>query len=93
MYKVVINKDVIKKSKKFLKPSQRRKLAEFLKALEENPIPKPPYDVKPVKSERVKKSNTYRFRLGDYRVFYTIYWDENLIVVTDIKPRESAYER
>ncbi len=91
--KVVISKDVIKKSKKILKPSQRRKLAEFLKTIEKNSFPKPSYDVKPVKGERTERTNTYRFRLGDDRVFYTVYWDENLIVVTDIKPRESAYGR
>jgi len=93
MYNVIINKDVIKKSKKILKLNQRRKLAEFLKALEENPFPKPPYDVKPVKGKSAERTKTYRFRLSNYRVFYTVYWDENLIVVTDIKPRESAYER
>ncbi len=76
MYEVMINKDVIKKSKKILKPSQRRKLVEFLKALEENPFPKPPYDVKPVK-DRAERTNTYHFRLDDYRVFYTVYWMKN----------------
>ncbi len=72
MYKVIVSKDVIKKSKKFLKPSQRRKLAEFLKALEENPFPKPPFDVKPVKGEKSEGTNTYRFRIGNCRVFYTV---------------------
>ena len=93
MYRVIISKDVIKESKRILKPGQRRKLAEFFKALEENPFPKPPYDVKPVKGEKTERTNTYRFRIGDYRVFYTVYWEENLIVVTDIEPREKAYKR
>jgi len=57
MYKVMINKDVIKKSMKILKPNQRRKLAEFLKALEENPFPKPPYDAKPIRGERAGRTN------------------------------------
>lgn len=30
MYKVIVDKDVIKKAKKFLKPAQRKKLAEFI---------------------------------------------------------------
>jgi len=92
MYRVIISKDVIKKSKKILKPGQRRKLAEFLEALEENPFPKPLFDVKPVKGEKSEGTNTYRFRIGDYRVFYTVYWEENLIAVTDIEPREGAYK-
>ena len=57
MYRVIIGKDVIKESKKILKPSQRKKLTEFFKALEENPFPKPPFDVKPVKGEKTEKTN------------------------------------
>jgi mRNA interferase RelE/StbE len=41
--------------KSLLKPSQRKKLAEFFKALEENPFPKPPYDVKPVEGKKAEK--------------------------------------
>ena len=93
MYKVIVDKNVIKKARKLLKPAQRRKLAEFLEALKTNPYPKPPYDLKPVKGEKTRETNTYRLRIGDYRVFYTVYWDEKIIVVTDLKPRETAYKR
>jgi len=93
VYNVIVSKDVIKKAKKFLKAAQRRKLAEFIEALKANPYPKPPYDLKPVKGEKTKKTNTYRFRIGDYRVFYTVYWDEKIIIITDIQPRESAYKK
>ncbi|MBE8539577.1 hypothetical protein [Geoglobus acetivorans] len=48
MYTVIVSKEVTKLSKKILKPGQRRKLAEFLRSPEENPFPKPPYDVKPI---------------------------------------------
>ncbi|KUH32462.1 plasmid stabilization protein ParE [Thermococcus celericrescens] len=91
MYDVIVDRDVVKKAKRYLKPAQRRKLAEFIDALKTNPYPKPPYDLKPVRGEKTKKTNTYRLRIGDYRVFYTVYWDEKVIVVTDIKPRETAY--
>ncbi|MDI3475015.1 MAG: mRNA interferase RelE/StbE [Thermococcaceae archaeon] len=91
MYTVIVDKDVVKKAKKYLHPSQRRKLAEFIEALKTNPYPKPPYDLKPVKGEKSKESNTYRLRIGDYRIFYTVYWEEKIIVVTDIRPRERAY--
>ncbi|ASJ09266.1 plasmid stabilization protein ParE [Thermococcus siculi] len=91
MYTVIVDRSVVKKARKYLKPAQRSKLAEFIEALKENPYPKPPYDLKPVKGEKTKKTNTYRLRIGDYRVFYTVYWDEKVIVVTDLKQRESAY--
>jgi len=91
LYRVIVDRSVVKKARKYLKPAQRRKLAEFLEVLKTNPYPKPPYDLKPVKGSKTKETNTYRFRIGDYRVFYTVYWDERLIIVTDIKPREGAY--
>ena len=91
MYDVIVDRDVVKKARKYLKPAQRRKLADFINALKTNPYPKPPYDLKPVRGEKTKATNTYRLRIGDYRVFYTVYWSERLIVVTDIKPRETAY--
>ena len=93
MYRVIVSRDVVKKAKKLLKPSQRRKLAEFIEVLRENPYPKPPYDLKPVRGERSKGTNTYRLRIGDYRVFYTVYWGDRTIIVTDIRPRESAYRK
>ena len=91
MYRVIVDKSVVKRAKRYLKPAQRRKLAEFIDALKTNPYPKPPYDLKPVKGEKTEKTNTYRLRIGDYRVFYTVYWDDKVIVITDIKPRETAY--
>ena len=39
MYRVIIGKDVIKESKKILKPSQRKKLMEFLKPLKKIHFP------------------------------------------------------
>ena len=93
VYRVIVDRNVVKKAKKHLKPAQRKKLAEFINALKTNPYPKPPYDLKPVKGEKTSGTNTYRFRIGDYGVFYTVYWDEKVIVVTDLKPRETAYKR
>ncbi|WP_258084405.1 type II toxin-antitoxin system RelE family toxin [Thermococcus thermotolerans] len=90
-YQVIISKDVVKNAKKYLKSGQRRKPAEFLKSLEENPFPKPPFDVKPVKGAKRGVTSTYRFRIGDYRLFYTVFWDEKIIIVTDLRPRERAY--
>ncbi len=90
-YRVIVSKDVVKNARKYLQEGQRKKLIEFLKSLEENPFPKPPFDVKPVKGSKGDHTNTYRFRVGNYRLFYTVYWEEKTIVVTDLRPRENAY--
>ena len=90
-FRVIVDKNVVREAKKHLKKGQRRKLLEFLKTLKENPFPKPPFDVKPVKGSKTKNTNTYRFRIGDYHLFYTIYWKEKVIVVTELRPREGAY--
>jgi len=90
-FQVVVDRNVIRNAKKYLKESQRKKLSEFLRVLEHNPFPKPPFDVKPVKGTKSRHTNTYRFRIGDYRLFYAVYWEEKVIVVTDLRPRESAY--
>ncbi len=35
----------------------------------------------------------YRLRVGDYRVFYTLERDAQVVVVTAVRHRSSAYER
>ena len=94
-FEVVILPKVSKKSKKYLSKSQLEKLSEFFKTLEFDPIPVERYDVKPVKGKRseIGKGKLYRFRIGDYRVFYTILWDKKAVVVVNIKPREKAYKK
>ncbi|WP_087035444.1 type II toxin-antitoxin system RelE family toxin [Thermococcus litoralis] len=94
-FEVVILPKVSKKSKKYLSKSQLEKLSEFFKTLEFDPLPVERYDVKPVKGKRseIGKGKLYRFRIGDYRVFYTILWDRKAVVVVDIKPRERAYKK
>nr|WP_015243577.1 type II toxin-antitoxin system RelE/ParE family toxin [Thermococcus sp. CIR10]AFZ84262.1 plasmid stabilization system, RelE/StbE family, protein RelE [Thermococcus sp. CIR10] len=84
-FKVLIHPRVIKKAKKYLTKSQRTKLSNFLKALEENPIP-PGCDIKKLSQRR----NAYRFRIGKYRVIYFVFWDEKIVEVHDLEHRESA---
>jgi len=38
--------------------------------------------------EFFRKGKIYRFRIGDYRVFYTILWNKRVVVITDIRRRE-----
>jgi mRNA interferase RelE/StbE len=36
-------------------------------------------------------SEFYRYRVGDYRLFYTIEEDEVVVVVVDLRTRQEAY--
>lgn len=36
-------------------------------------------------------SEFYRYRVGDYRLFYTIEEDEVVVVVVDLRTRQDAY--
>lgn len=51
------------------------------------------FDVRPVKGTGKRDGKRYRLRLGDYRIFYDVYWDEKIIIVLKIEPRERAYSR
>ncbi|MHA1258236.1 MAG: type II toxin-antitoxin system RelE family toxin [Candidatus Heimdallarchaeaceae archaeon] len=37
--------------------------------------------------------NTYRVRIGDYRVLYKIYTDEQVVVIIKIAHRKQAYKQ
>ncbi len=89
-FEVRVRKEVIKEAKKLSK-THRRRLADFIKILESNPIPLEFFDVKPIKGKKGKKK--YRLRLGNYRIFYEIFWKEKIIIVLKIEPRKRAYSR
>ena len=38
-------------------------------------------------------SSMYRIRVGDYRLFYTIDTDENLVFILDIMHRKDSYNK
>jgi len=92
-FKVIIHPKVAKLVKKYLTKSQLQKLEEFCKVLEDNPLLVEKFDIKLIKGKRsdIGKGKLYRLRLGDYRVFYVILWDEKVVVITDIRRREEAY--
>ncbi len=91
-FDVRVSKDVIKEAKKLPK-AHREKLAKFIETLKDNPIPIPEFDIRPVKGKKKKNGKRYRLRLGDYRVFYDVYWKEKVVIVLRIETREKAYSR
>jgi mRNA interferase RelE/StbE len=66
----------------------KRDIAELLLVMQENPVPAEQYDVTKLKGRR----DTFRVRKGDFRIIYTVNWNEREIRILLIKPRETAYK-
>ena len=67
MFKVVVHKNVVKRLKN-LKKAHLKKLAEVLETLKTNPVPWKEFDVRKIEGEE----NTYRIRIGDFRLVYFV---------------------
>ncbi|QDA31335.1 hypothetical protein FH039_06620 [Thermococcus indicus] len=71
-------------------PAHIKKLVESIEALRvdpDSPVPRG-YDVGRVKSMKVKGFPAYVLRLGGYRVFYGVDWEDKVIYLAKIGPRE-----
>jgi len=66
----------------------RLRVLEVLDELSTNPIPFKRYDLKKLKGYE----DTFRIRIGEIRIIYTIDWNSRNIVVHYIGPRERAYK-
>ena len=64
----------------------RRRIEEMIDTLSHTYFPKG-YDIKKLKGVK----NTYRLRIGDYRIIYTVNFNNSQIFVTSITPRKKAY--
>ncbi len=53
---------------------------------------KNPYFGSNIKKLKGKLASYYRFRIGDYRLFYSIEADKVLVAVVDLKHRQGAYK-
>ena len=77
-----------KRTEKFLKTCNDElynRILQKLKKLESDPFP---HDVKRVFGQ---KENTFRVRVGDYRLLYVVFLDDNVILVVNIDKRPRAY--
>jgi mRNA interferase RelE/StbE len=74
--------------KKFIKKLSEPDISRVIKKLDvlsANPLPK---GTKVVEGRREK---TYRVRVGNIRILYTIFWKEKLVLVSVIDKRPTAY--
>ncbi len=75
------------RAKKFLKKANtklRERLIPKIKKLSQEPFPRGCLKV-------VGEENTYRIRVGDYRVLYEIKAEEKAILIANIDKRPKAY--
>jgi mRNA-degrading endonuclease RelE of RelBE toxin-antitoxin system len=83
--KLTLSRNSVKK----LSEHYKRRIAELLLILRENPVPAEYYDIKKLRGY----VDTYRARVGDVRVIYEILWDLKRVHVLLIERRERAYSQ
>jgi len=87
MFKIVIHKKSIKKLREMGKSSLKR-MANLIEILETDPIPWKYFDVKKLEGEK----DTYRVRIGKYRIIYFVDKNSKIIHILKIEKREKAYK-
>jgi len=76
-------------SKKFLKKcdsSLYQRIREKIKKLQEEPFPQS------CKMVEGRKEKTFRVRVGDYRILYSVFTENNTIIIQDIDKRLHVYD-
>lgn len=76
-------------TKRFLKKCDNHlyeRLMENIRALATQPFPQ---DVARVVG---RKEKVFRIRVGDYRIQYIVFHEQNLILITDVDKRSKAYD-
>lgn len=74
---------------KFLKKSEKEIAERIFDRIEKLKVEPFPSGVKRVVG---KKEKIFRIRVGDYRIQYSVFYDKNIIFVSDIDKRERAYD-
>ena len=85
MYKVMLSSRAFKSLKK-LEFNIRYRILEKLMILREEAIPR---EAVKLKGEK----DTYRLRIGDYRVLYKVLWKDRVILIFKIEHRRTSYKK
>ncbi len=86
MFKVAVHKNVVKQLKN-LKKAHLKKLAYVLETLKTNPVPWREFDIRKIEGEE----NTYRIRIGDFRLVYFVDEENKIIHVIKLERRGRIY--
>ena len=76
-------------AKRFLKKCDKNlyeRLILKIKLLSNNPFPQ---DIKRVVGSKEK---VFRVRVGDYRIQYVVFYEQNIILIADIDKRSKIYD-
>ncbi|WP_048084631.1 type II toxin-antitoxin system RelE family toxin [Archaeoglobus profundus] len=84
MYRVKVHRDVEKFLRKIPKHDAER-IREMILSL------KDPFSSKPVKVKG--EENTFRLRVGKYRILFFIDEDQKIVIVSKVDKRERVYDR
>lgn len=76
------------RSKKEFDYLDDKKISDVLSVLIFDPLPAKLYDVKKMKGLQ----DTFRIRIGQIRIVYTIMWKDKIILVSRVSTRETAYD-
>ncbi|MGH9878140.1 MAG: type II toxin-antitoxin system RelE family toxin [Nitrososphaerales archaeon] len=87
MFTVILSNRASRKIKKLPQPYLSR-IKELLITLRENPIPTTTFDVAKMKGTK----DTFRIRIGDIRIIYSVSWNDRSVYVLIIDWRERSYE-
>jgi mRNA interferase RelE/StbE len=85
-FKIVLTHQALKSFEK-LPLKVKKHVSEVLDALVQTPVPFRSFDVNKLKGFR----NTYRIRIGDWRIIYEYDSKARVIIVHDILTRKKAY--
>ncbi|NOZ76095.1 MAG: type II toxin-antitoxin system RelE/ParE family toxin [Euryarchaeota archaeon] len=80
--------EVASQPRRFLKrlaKSDRARIIKKLEVLSENPFPSG------IRRVEGRKEKTYRLRVGDFRILYSVLPEENEVLVSIIDKRPRAY--
>ncbi len=86
MYKIVIHRRVAKELKT-LQKAHLRKFSELVETLKTNPVPWRDFDIRKIEGSE----DTYRVRIGDYRVIYYIDKLSKMIHILKLERRSKIY--
>ena len=75
-------------AKRFLKKADKQLAKRIIERIEKLGAEPFPTDVKRVVN---RKEKIFRVRVGDYRIQYTVHYEENLVFISDIEKRPRAY--
>ncbi len=85
----MFNVELGSEAKRFLKKLERKACERIIAKIDKLKTEPFPQEAKRIVG---KQDKIFRVRVGDYRIQYSVFYDKNLIFISDIDKRERAYD-